>query len=345
LENLIENLDSVVLGMGPVKRSLAYSFEAVGGLPLLHYLTRYAPRILMYHRVVEAPFVSGLHPVAFKRQLEYIARYFNVVSVEQLLAHHAAGTLKPYMLALTFDDGHSDFYETVWPLLRRYGLPATLYVPTGFIDGTHWLWPDKLRYILLNTRAETIDLPETGRLSLTDADVIRSWSVLGDYCLQLGSESRSALLERLAGLLDVAVPALPLPPFTPVTWGQLREMVGQGLDVGSHSVSHPILSQLQGGSLTDELLLSARRIKEELGNYPRGICYPNGRPQDINDLVVEAAAGAGYRYGLLACKVAPDSNDMFRVGRIGAVPDFLSFKWRLAGLQKSVGAHKPFLEY
>lgn len=331
--------------MGTARRGAANLLEAFGGLALLRYLTRGRPRILMYHRVTDEPFVSGLCIENFERQLRYITDHFRVVPLNLLLAEYAAGAVRPYTLALTFDDAHADFYRNIWPRLRALQLPATLFVPTGFVDGTHWLWPDRLRYVLLNAVSPEVDVPGVGKFSLAAGDVIGSWSELGDHCLQLVDEERNAFIDRLAKQLSVAVPAVAVAPFAAVDWQQLREMKAEGLDVGSHSVSHPILRQLATSDIEHELLHSARRLQAELGEFPRGICYPNGRPQDIDERVVQAAKDIGYEYGLLACSVSPRFDDAFRIGRVGTVTGFLNFKWRLAGLEHSVNLEKNFVEY
>lgn len=320
--------------MTKFKENIIRVIEATGGLALLRFLTRNRPRILMYHRVIDEPFVAGLPPERFAQQMAYIAQKFRVIPVNQLIEELARNDVKHYTLALTFDDGHADFYHNTWPIIKKYQLPASLYVTTGFIDQDLWLWPDLLRYILLKANSRQIALTSLGNFSTTRDEVIHTWSQLGDHCLTLDDAIRKNFIQDLAQQLNVTIPAIPEAPFTSLIWSQLREMHKQGLDIGSHTVSHPILSKLTSAAIESELHDSRERICEEIGQQPLGICYPNGLLKDINDDVLEIAQQLNYRYGLLACNATLDAADLFSLGRIAATQNITQFKWLLGGIEK-----------
>lgn len=320
--------------MTRVKESIIQLIEATGGLALLRFFTRNRPRILMYHRVIDEPFVAGLTPEKFAQQMKYIAQKFRVVPINQLVDELINDQIKPYTLALTFDDGHSDFYTNTWPLIQRFKLPASLYITTGFIDQKLWLWPDLLRYVLLNTEIEHFTLHNVGTFSTSRHHVIRTWSQLGDHCLTLGDSVRKNFIQNLAQLLAVPIPPVPKAPFKSLCWSELREMHQQGLDIGSHTVSHPILSKLTAAEIERELLHSAVRITEEIGQQPFGICYPNGLLTDVNEDVLQSARQLNYRYGLLACNTILGAKDLFSLGRIATTQNITQFKWLLGGIEK-----------
>jgi len=320
--------------MTALKDSIIELIDATGGLALLRFLTRNRPRILMYHRVIDEPFVAGLAPERFSQQMEYIAQKFRVIPINQLVEELTNGKVKPYTLALTFDDGHADFYTNTWPVLRNFQLPASLYVTTGFIDQKLWLWPDLLRYVLLKTDTQQFTLDQLGTFSTAQNDLIGTWSLLGDHCLTLDDPVRRGFIQDLAQQLNVTIPAAPEAPFTSLSWSQLREMHKQGLDIGSHTVSHPILSKLSAAEINEELHFSALRITEEIGKYPLGICYPNGLLKDVNENVFQSARQLNYRYGLLACNATLSAVDLFSLGRIATTQNISRFKWLLGGIHK-----------
>lgn len=304
--------------MSYIKQKILHALDATGGTRLLRLANRKRPRILMYHRIIDQPFVAGLPPEQFDQQMAYLSKHYRVVPVEQLISELKSDTVKPYTISLTFDDGHFDFYTTTWPTLKKFNLPATLYLATGFVSNECWLWPDYLRYTLLHSKKESIHLPEYGVFSLSPDTVLETWSKLGDAGLKMNNQNRGQFLSELEKAADVTVPAAPEAPFTPVTWDQVREMHSEGLNVGSHTVSHPILSKLTQEEYALELGESYQRIAKELGSPTKGICYPNGMPKDINAQVVATAREIGYEYGLLACDTGLNINEPMLLGRLPA---------------------------
>lgn len=304
--------------MSHIKQKILHALDAVGATKLLRMANRNRPRILMYHRIIDQPFVAGLAPDRFERQMAYLAKHYRVIPVEQLVNELRERAVKPYTISLTFDDGHFDFYTTTWPILKKYKLPATLYLATGFVSNDCWLWPDYLRYILLHSKKESIQLPGYGSFSLTPDTVLKTWSDLGDAGLKMDKQGRKQFLDELEQAAGIRVPPAPEPPFAPVNWDQVREMQSEGLNIGSHTVSHPILSKLPEAEIAEELGESYKRISEELGKPPKGICYPNGLVKDINTEVISKAQALGYEYGLLACDTALDIKEPMLLGRLPA---------------------------
>jgi peptidoglycan/xylan/chitin deacetylase (PgdA/CDA1 family) len=319
-----------------IKKILLHLIESLGGFQLMRRIKKNDPVILMYHRVLKDEFINGLAPQEFEKQIAYIHKYFNVVSIEDLLRDIKNNISKPYSLALTFDDGHYDFYTSAWPILKKYNLPASLYITTGFVDGTTWLWPDLLKYILLNSNTAILNVENLGDISTHKTEHHISWHKLGDYCLTLSVDARNNLLLKLASDAKISISNTPQPPFHSVTWPQLQEMYDAGLVVGSHTVTHPILSSLSTASLEYELTTSAQAIEQHLGSVPTGICYPNGRPEDINEDVIKAAELSGYTYGLMGRNSKLNSTRTFKIGRIPANKDFFYFKWTLARRKQDI---------
>lgn len=314
---------------GPVIQLMRF----LGVSRISRYVHRSQPTILMYHRIVDDPLLPGIKVKVFEKQLSYLKKNFNVIPMEELVNDISMDKVKPYSVALTFDDGHYDFYDNAWPLLKKYNLPASIYVTTGFIDKECWLWPDLLKYQLITTELSEIEDPELGTLSLDRHDVLETWSVLGDYCLKLSHSSRADFINNLGKKLHVRCPIQPQKPFSPLSWKQLQEMNGEGLDVGSHSVSHPILSSLSKEDLDFEISKSYKRIEKEIGRPPTGICYPNGMSGDVS-VEVENAVSKIYRYGLVAYPYTLEKKNLMHLGRRGASENIYRFVQVVNGLSR-----------
>lgn len=286
----------------------------------------------MYHRINADSSVSSIDPQLFYQQIAHLQKHYRIIPVEQLIEESKANNLAPNSVAITFDDGYQDFYHIIWPILRELEVPASLYVTTAFIDDEQWLWPDALKYILANASVDKIEVNTLGTLRLDGNSFMSTWGKIADILLPMTADQRQKQLDTLARQCAVQLPKQPVHPYTSLSWTQLNEMHRQGLDVGSHTVSHPLLSRLTQQEIEEELEESANKIKQRMGFMPRGICYPNGRLEDVNEAVITAAQQVGYQYGLLAVSnVLQDKPDIadYRIGRIAAAHDLIDFKWRL----------------
>ena len=316
--------------------------EIMGVFSSVRYVLRMQPRILMYHRVIEIPHIQGVTSACFEQQMAYIAKKYRVVPIDQLVKEMAGGQLKPNTLAITFDDGHCDFYSNAWPILKKYKLPATLYVTTDFIDKKQWMWPDLLKYILLRVQHKKFTVDGLGVIDVYGQGVFETWNKISNHLLELSASQREKLMHSLVEAGEIQIPKSPEYPFSPVSWEQLQEMKAEGLDIGSHSITHPILATINADQIEKELGSSAQRIKEMTGGLPKGICYPNGRIQDINDQVVSVAKRIGYTYGLLALNYGFSEKSPYRLGRVAASSSFLDFKWRLINSKRIDNTGKKY---
>src|SRR5438093_12581086 len=112
----------------------------------------------MYHRLIpprelDTSFVQpGMYvtPATFDRHLRFFTSHFKLVSLQDLLAmwRGDAWDAGARYCTITFDDGWLDNYLYAFPLLRKYGAAATIFLPTDFIGTSEWLWSDRLGYLL-----------------------------------------------------------------------------------------------------------------------------------------------------------------------------------------------------
>jgi len=106
--------------------------------------------ILMYHHVTDRDEVFLPHVTArvFGRQMEYLKREYRVRGLDELMEMVGRGEKIPARsVAITFDDGYEDVYLNAFPVLKRYDLPSTVFVSTGFIDSDRLPWTDELGFL------------------------------------------------------------------------------------------------------------------------------------------------------------------------------------------------------
>lgn len=309
-----------------LKRVLIGTFDKLGILGASRFLRRNHPMILMYHRIIDHPLLPGVAPSVFQAQMRYLKTKFRVIGIDQLVNELNHETLKPNTVVVTFDDGHHDFYSHAWPILRKEKIPASLYITTDFINQKNMLWPDALRYLLISSRNKELTVAGVGKfLIASDHDKLTTWNALGNYGLTLGGHERQAFLEQLKQQLNTDWNHAEREFFRPVNWQEIQEMQGEGLAVGSHTVSHPILSKTPLSELKKELAESYQIISQTTGTPPLGICYPNGMAADVSPLVVKEASSI-YQYGLIAFPGGISKSKMMQLGRKAAPKTLWQFK-------------------
>lgn len=255
-------------------------------------------RILYYHRVNDEsdPFFGAISTDLFDRQMLYLARHYRVVSLPDAIRHLEEGTSKEPVVAVTFDDGYQDNYENAFPILKRYALPATVFLTTGSLDSREPLWFERMAEALKSTSREFLDLefdiPRRFWLR-TEAERVQANSEIFGLLRRLGNAERNTWLAEIIGRLQISEPRERKNKM--LTWDQVRLMRSGGIGFGGHTVTHPFLSKLEPSQAAWEVSECKRRIEEELQEKIEFFAYPNGREEDFNGCNKEILRGAGYR--------------------------------------------------
>lgn len=280
------------------------------------------PVILNYHRVLDPAAAENeavppgmyVRPQTFEKQLRYLARHYRVVTMEELLAgnERAEPARRPFC-AITFDDGWSDNYEKALPLLRKYELPATLFVSTSFIGTgqTPWFYrlghylrilaamPDAACATLRMKDRLKLPVPLVDWLSISSAERQRDIDAVIEGLKKLAGAELELLVEGLQQWLVSEGQSPDVDGTAMLNWPQVREMAVSSFDIGSHGVTHMILTRIPRAAAGGELRESKRCIEGQIQRPVRGFSYPNG---DYSDAIEELVRAAGYHY---ACTTEP----------------------------------------
>jgi peptidoglycan/xylan/chitin deacetylase (PgdA/CDA1 family) len=188
-------------------------------------------------------------------------------------------------VAFTIDDGYADHAEVAAPAFAEFDCPVTTFIVSGFLDGTLWLWWDRIAYVFTQTSRASVEM------LLGGASVRYTWSgapdrrtALLDFterCKQVPEREKLAAIERLASALDVDVPATPPPEYAPMGWNDLRRVEQRGMRFGPHTVTHPILARTGDAQGRQEIAESWRRLSQEASAPVPIFCYPNGGLADF----------------------------------------------------------------
>ena len=264
--------------------------------------------VLAYHRVCEIgeessfpydPELVSASPEDFAWQMEFVSRHFDPITFRQLLELGEKG-IRPSRRALivTFDDGHLDNYEVAFPILKALGMPATIFLSTGYIGGRGTFWFDRVAHLLYCAPSGRLEIAEVGfGANLHDVPSRRAAAEsLLSILKKVQDRQRLEAVERLEELVPAGCRSNE-GGSAAMDWDQVREMQQSGIEFGSHSVSHPVLSNLEDDALHRELSESRRTIEEQTGAECRVFAYPVGSGA-FDPRVVAATRRAGYKLGV-----------------------------------------------
>lgn len=306
-----------------------------GTAELSRFLTRRFPRIFMYHRFGTETTHRALGVSAFEQQVGYLKSLFTLVTVRDLADRLRRGLSVSGFAAITVDDGYDDFYVHAYPVLKMHGVPATVYVITDFVDGHIWLWPDQLAFILETASGPAvrpgIDLLESAYDLSSPAARQKAWSEIADACLRLHPSVRDRWLTRLGSVLGVQIPRQPPSWCMSLSWDQIRELADNGIEVGSHTRTHPRLSTLAADELENEIRGSKERIERALGRRVESFCYPHGMETDVTPEACREVERAGYSSGVVAHLNRRNAFALYRLGRMSVGKDMSRFVRSAAG--------------
>lgn len=271
--------------------------------------------IVIFHRVHAQPdplFPSEVTCERFDAICAWLAAWFHVLPLDEAVERLLRNDLPARALCITFDDGYADNHEFALPILRRHGLQATFFVASGFLDGGR-MWNDTViesvrRSPLPALRVDDLGLPDLRELPLGSVAQRRAAvEVVLSAIKYLEPEARREQVQRIAERSGAA-----LPDDLMMSSSQVRALRHAGMQIGAHTVNHPILARLEAAAARDEIARGKAQLESILGEPVRLFAYPNGRPrQDYGARDVQLVRELGF---LAAVCTAP--------GAAGGAVDF-----------------------
>jgi len=286
---------------------------------IMKFIHRKKTVILMYHGFTDREAEEGVENSLglhcnigeFRSQIEYLKKEYAVISLEALVDHYRNGAKIPdNAVVITFDDGYRSNYSLAYPVLKEYGIPATVFLVTDFIDKGKLLWIDRIAGALNAAVPGRFTLEINGEsMSFDIHDSSSKKECYRTICSKLKTipqESREDHIERLERSLgktyaaDNGAAALQ----APLRWNEILEMQRSGLvSFGSHTRSHFILTRCSAKTMEEELSLSAKIIREKTGSPCTLFCYPNGEEGDFDKRTRASLQRLGYSCGVSSVAV------------------------------------------
>jgi peptidoglycan/xylan/chitin deacetylase (PgdA/CDA1 family) len=280
--------------------------------PVFHWRAARSLAVLAYHDIRD--------PDGFAAQLDHIRRTTHPVRLPDVIqAAEGRAGLPPRATLLTFDDGHRDLLEVAMPLLRERGIPAAAFVVAGLIGTStpHW-WTEVKKLVRGGGTGAAV-------AGMRAEDAVRALKrVPNDVRIHTIDELRQTASH-------------PAPVVVQLRASELSQLESAGIDIGSHSLTHPCLSRCGSDTIKFEVERSSEILAGALGHDVEAFAYPDGdRDARVSAIVREAE----YRIGLLfdhrmSSLKPPDPFNVSRL-RVDADAAFDRFKIILSGLHPTI---------
>lgn len=229
------------------------------------------------------------------RRLRFLRRHAEVIAPDELLRLDAPPR-GPHVL-LTFDDGYREWATEVLPLLRSHGVRAAFFLATGFIDRPRAPWWYELAWMARRGERDALPAGEwLGQpLRLGGDGMDSAIEALLDAYKGLPGERTEEFLDWVAEASGSGRCAPRAVREDWLTWDMVRELRDAGMEIGGHTVDHPVLARLPEDAQRDQISGCARRIEAELDRPMRMFSYPVGLPDSYGDTAKAALREEGVQ--------------------------------------------------
>jgi peptidoglycan/xylan/chitin deacetylase (PgdA/CDA1 family) len=298
--------------------------------------------VLCYHRIGTngIPLFSELPPAMFEAQMRYVRRRYRVLSLDDLCEEMGNPSRKRDAVAVTFDDGYRDLHTHALPVLRKYQIPATIFLPVACIETGQVPWYDRI-FLALKVYPKDELRIDVGRP--------RSFQL---FSLRARLETATEIIQYLRTLPDdrrreycaameeqITLPQDELKDRM-LTWDQIRAMDREGITFGSHTMTHPAVSRLTASQMDHELGESKRALEQRIGSPTAHFAYPFGQPADCGTTALPFLVRIGYRSASTTVEGVNEPGDnpyQLRRSQVGNERSISLFAFRLNQLFLSSG--------
>lgn len=274
-------------------------------------------KILAYHKINDdSPNYLGLSVTvsSFEKQIKYLKRNYDLISLDE--AVHLIQTKQKFLkdtMVITFDDGFKDNYINAFPIIKKYNIPATIFLavePVGFKKN---LWFENIIDMITKTNKDSIDLKAFGLVKYLIKTIKQKEKVVTTiikYAKQLDKVKRQKLIKYISKELEVNADE----SNQMLSWEEIIEMKENSVSFGAHTMSHSILTTIPIKETEYEILESKRVIEEKLKQKVSFFAYPNGSAKDFNQEIIEILKNSGFS---CACTLIAGVNntDIFTLRR------------------------------
>jgi len=237
----------------------------------------------------------------FEKQIQYLVDKYNIINLEEYNNEEETHNT----CVITFDDGWEDNYKYAYPILKRYGVKATIFLTTSYINSRSWPWTDKLCFYIHNASfdkmSEIFRLIENegydfngGFYSLIDTDRFIAAECLISELKKYSNRNLLTIMSKIDNLMEDQYRILEgLPSW--LDWDQIKEMRQNGIRFGAHTHKHFLLTKLSIEEAHNEIIQSKKLLQDMIGAPVNTFSYPNGY---YNDEIISIVKQSGFTHAV-----------------------------------------------
>jgi len=274
--------------------------------------------IFQYHKIpsIAPRYINGeVEAKEFSRVLTNYLAWFNFLPLEEAYERLEKGELPACSAAITFDDGYSDWFEHIVPMLSKNRVPATFFITSGQLGKPEPFWHERIANAIA-ARADGCGLPKgfdwgRNQIGLNDGEIAKTILVVQEKLKYMALEHR----EEAIFLLESGLPKDQT--FRPFLHSDVIKLRDAGFQIGAHSRRHPILSHCSSHEALDEIAGCKEELEGLLHDKVTQFAYPNGRPgSDFSLKHIDLVKRSGYRLAVTTSPgVARAGVDPFQLPR------------------------------
>jgi peptidoglycan/xylan/chitin deacetylase (PgdA/CDA1 family) len=286
--------------------------------------------ILCYHGIGESGNPLGVAPTRelFEAQMRFLRENYRVASLDEACRELSSGAKSEPGVVITFDDGYRSTYTVAFPILQKYRLPATIYLTIDSVETGQVAWYDRVFLAMAVAPSGELELDPRGswlfQLNSPQDRLRASLEIVALLRTLPNCQRREfcSFLENKIGLPQNALSSRIL------TWEEIHVMQQAGIAFGSHTLTHPVVSQLAPLELEQELGASKCLLENKLGFPVLDFAFPFGKASDCSPAALEMLSRCGYRsavttvHGVNTPQVNPLELRRMQVGADGSLARF-----------------------
>ena len=291
----------------------AYLFlRNISGYPII--------KILAYHNVSNT-FPSYLDintdPHIFEKQVIALKKKYRIIQLKKAYELIETKTYSENCVALTFDDSYKEYFTTLFPILKKHSVPATIFISTYPIDKKVPLNVELIIFAIHNTSKKSLDLNNHDiGIFILDTFFRKETAVreINNYVIGLSLREQSLLIEEIFNKLEIDLEEIKEKNLV-LNWDDIRMMHRSGVEFGAHTHTHPDLSITSNNAALTEMVLSKNRIKENIRTDPSYFAYPFGNSSNYNSKTVDLVNTAGFEGAVVLHRVKGNKNNRYLMSR------------------------------
>lgn len=261
--------------------------------------------ILAYHQI------SGS---LLEKHIEYLKKHYSLISIDEFINHLLQKNLPPHSICLTFDDGYRTVFTENLPVLCKNKISAIVFLTVDMLNGIPWAWWEDLRLAIFLTKQKIIIFNQKRYLLKDQTQRVKVYQKILKYLKSLPEYQKKSEVNAIVNQLTFK-PGCSASLF--MNLHEVNQCIKKGMYVGSHTISHPILSEIDPKEWILEIKDSKEKLGQILNHQIKHFSYPNGTAHDFNSQIAEIVQKAGYHSAvtLLSGKNVPGT-DLFKLRRI-----------------------------